>query len=48
MKTAEGKEENEYIIPRLDNTIPSINLVNTYGSHESRSKKDDIEKVGSD
>ena len=28
MKTAEGKEEDEYIITRLDSTIPPINLVN--------------------
>ena len=44
MKVAEGTEEDEYIITRIDKTVPAVNIVNIYGSQESRSTNDDIEK----
>ena len=44
MKVAEGTNEDEYIITRMDNTIPPINIINIYGSQESRSSNDEIEK----
>ena len=43
MKVAEGKEEDEYIITRIDNTIPEINIINIYGTQESKTSKDEIE-----
>ena len=45
MKTGEGKEEDEYMITRHDGTIPAINIINIYGSQESKSNKDDIENA---
>ena len=45
MKVSEGKEEDdEYIVSRLDNTIPPINIINIYGTQESRSNNDEIER----
>ena len=44
MKVAEGKDEDEYIITRLDNSLPAINIVNIYGTQESRTSNDDIEQ----
>ena len=44
VKVAEGKNDDEYIITRFDNTIPAINLINIYGEQEGNSSKDDIEK----
>ena len=44
MKVAEGKEGDEYIITRFDNTVPAINLINIYGEQEGRSSVDEIEK----
>ena len=44
VKVAEGKEGDEYIITRLDNTVPAINLINIYGEQEGRSSIDEIEK----
>ena len=44
MKVAEGIEEDEYIITRIDKTLPAVNIVNIYGFQESRSTNDDIEK----
>ena len=44
MKVAEGTDEDEYIITRIDKTIPAVNIVNIYGTQESRSTKDDIDK----
>ena len=44
MKVTEGKEEDEYIITRLDHTIPAINIVNIYGQQEAKTSNDDIEK----
>ena len=43
-KVAEGREGDEYIITRIDITIPAINVVNIYGSQEGRVDKDDVEK----
>ena len=34
MKVAEGTEEDEYIITRIDKTAPAVNIVNIYGSQE--------------
>ena len=44
IKIGEGKDEDEYIITRFDHTIPAINIVNTYGSQESKTSKDEIDK----
>ena len=44
MKVAEGEEEDKYIVTRLDNTVPAINIVSIYGTQESRTNNDDIEK----
>ena len=43
-KVAEGREGDEYIITRIDITIPAINVVNIYGSQEGRVDKDEVEK----
>ena len=43
MKTGEGKGEDEYIITRFDNTIPAVNIINIYGTQESRTSKDEVE-----
>ena len=44
VKVAEGKEGDEYVITRFDNTVPAINLINIYGEQEGRSSVDEIEK----
>ena len=44
MKVAEVTDEDEYIFTRIDNTVPAVNIVNIYGSQESRSTNDEIEK----
>ena len=44
VKVAEGKEGDEYIITRFDNTVPAINLINIYGEQEGRTPADEIEK----
>jgi exonuclease III len=44
MKITEGKEEDDYIITRLDHTIPAINIVNIYGQQEDKTSNDEIEK----
>ena len=44
VKVAEGKEGDEYVITRFDNTVPAINLINIYGEQEGRSLVDGIEK----
>ena len=44
VKFAEGKEGDEYVITRFDNTVPAINLINIYGEQEGRSSIDEIEK----
>ena len=44
VKVGEGREVDEYIIPRFDHTIPAINLVNIYGEQEGRTLADDVEK----
>ena len=44
MKVTEGKEDDEYIVIRLDNTIPAINIINIYGQQESRTNNSEIEK----
>ena len=41
---AEGQEEDEYIITRLDHVFPPLNIVNIYGQQESRSSKEEILK----
>ena len=43
-KVTEGREGDEYIITRIDVTVPAINIVNIYGSQEGRTEKDEIEK----
>ena len=43
-KVAEGREGDEYIITRIDTTIPAINVVNIFGSQEGRVDKDEVEK----
>ena len=32
----EGKDEDEYLVTRLDNVKPALNIVNVYGGQESR------------
>ena len=44
MKVTEGKEEDEYIVTRFDNTMPPINIFNVYGQQESRTSDAEIEK----
>ena len=44
MKVTEGIEDDEYIVTRLDNTIPAVNVINIYGQQESRTSDSDIEK----
>ena len=43
-KVTEGREGDEYIVTRIDITVPAINIVNIYGSQEGRTDKDEIEK----
>jgi exonuclease III len=42
VRVCEGKEEDEYIITRLDHVVPPINIVNIYGQQESRAGKEQI------
>ena len=42
IKVGEGVEDDEYLITRLDHCHPALNIVNVYGSQESRSGKDEI------
>ena len=42
VRVCEGKEEDEYIITRLDHVVPPINIVNIYGQQESRAAKEEI------
>ena len=44
MKVSEGRNDDEYIVTRLDHTVPPINIVNLYGTQESRTTDSDIEK----
>ena len=44
MKVSEGKDDDEYIVTRFDHTVPPINIVNIYGTQESRTSDSDIEK----
>ena len=42
VKVTEGKEWDEYIITRLGNVVPAVNIINIYGHQESRMTKDEI------
>ena len=42
VKVGEGKEDDEYLITRLDHVYPPINVVNVYGGQESRMTKKEI------
>ena len=42
VKVAEGQEGDEYIITRIDNVLPPVNIVNIYGQQESRTQKEEI------
>ena len=44
MKVTEGKEDDEYIVTRLDNTKPAINIINVYEQQESRNSDVELEK----
>ena len=44
MKVTEGREGDEYIVTRFDNTTPPINVVNIYGQQEAKTDNDEIEK----
>ena len=44
MKVTEGKEDNEYIVTRFDNTTPAINIINVYGQQEFRNSDVELEK----
>ena len=44
LKVKEGEDDDEYIITGFDNTIPALNIVNVYGSQESKTNNDEIEK----
>ena len=41
VKVAEGRENDEYIITRLDNVTPPINIVNIYGEQEKGDEESD-------
>ena len=36
VKISEGKNENEYLVTRLDNIKPAVNIINVYGKIEDR------------
>ena len=42
VKVKEGEEEDEFLITRLEQVTPPINIVNIYGEIESRCKKEEI------
>ena len=42
VRVCEGKEEDEYIITRLEHVVPPVNIVNIYGQQESRAGKEQI------
>ena len=44
MKVSEGRDDYEYIVTRFNHTVPPINMVNIYGTQESRTTDSDIEK----
>ena len=44
MKVSEGRDDDEYIVTRFNHTVPPINIVNIYGTQESRTTDSDIEK----
>ena len=42
-KVGEGNvEDDEYVITRIDNVVPALNIVNIYGQQESRTPNDQI------
>ena len=42
VKIKEGADEDEYLVTRLDNVKPALNIVNVYGGQESRMDNQDI------
>ena len=44
MKVTEGKEDDEYIVTRFENTVPALNIINIYGTQESRTNDGEIER----
>ena len=44
MKVTEGKEDDEYIVTRFENTVPALNIINIYGTQESRTNDAEIER----
>ena len=43
VKVGEGKvEDDEYVITRVDNVVPAVNIVNIYGQQECRTPNDQI------
>ena len=42
VKVGEGREGDEYIIVRLDNVLPALNIVNIYGENEKRAGEPSI------
>ena len=43
-KVTEGKEDDEYIVTRFENTLPALNIINIYGTQESRTNDGEIER----
>ena len=42
VKVGEGRDNDEYLITRLDHCDPPLNIINMYGNQECRARKDDI------
>ena len=42
VKVQEGADDDEYLVTRIDNVKPAINIVNVYGGQESRMDKQDV------
>ena len=42
VKVGEGREKDEYIIVRLDNVMPALNIINIYGENEKRAGEQSV------
>ena len=42
VKVKEGEDKDEYIVTRLNNVVPAINIINVYGGTESRMTKQEV------
>ena len=42
VKVAEGSDDDEYVITRIDKCSPALNIVNIYGEQEGRTGREKV------